>query len=333
MPAQETSPAPSATDEAAALVASVQELHRFASLLLADAPDDPLWVDRLRALAQRLDALRLQSPDGLFYLLIHGAARTLDRYSSHHALVCTAVVAECAMHLGWPEPEQRSLALAGLSMNLSITALQDELVYRERTPTLDQRMAIDRHSARSVEVLSALGVGDALWLDVVGQHHAPPAPPAPPAEDSDEPPPPPGSLDPAARLARLLQRIDVFTSRMSPRKARKGLPAMQAMREACLGQQGTADDIGVALTRALGIYPPGSFVQLANGETAVVLKRGARASQPLVASVLGADRQPLATPVLHRTADPAEQVKGPARHDESRLRLDHVQLLTLAASP
>ncbi len=329
MPAQETSPAPSATDEAAALVASVQELHRFAILLLADAPDDPLWVDRLRALAQRLDALRLQSPDGLFYLLIHGAARTLDRYSSHHALVCTAVVAECAMHLGWPEPEQRSLALAALSMNLSITALQDELVYRERTPTLDQRMAIDRHSARSVEMLSALGVADTLWLDVVGQHHAPPVPPA---ADGDEPPAPLGSLDPAMRLARLLQRIDVFTARMSPRKARKGLPPMQAMREACLGSQGTADDIGVALTRALGIYPPGSFVQMVNGETAVVLKRGSRASQPLVASVLGADRQPLAAPVLRRTADPGEQVKGPSRNDESRLRLDHVQLLTQAAS-
>lgn len=323
MPAQET--APSATDEAGALVATVQDLHRFAALLLADAPGDPLWVDRLRALAQRIDALRLKSPDSLFYLLIHGTARTLDHYSSHHALVCTAVVAECAMHLGWPEPEQRSLALAALSMNLSITALQDELVYRERTPTLDQRMTIDRHAARSAEMLTALGVNDALWLDVVAQHHAPPA-------ATDEPPAPLGSLDAAARLARLLQRIDVFTARMSPRKARKGLPAIQAMREACLGSQGTADDIGVALTRALGIYPPGSFVQLVNGETAVVLRRGSRASQPLVASVLRADRQPLATPMLRRTAEAGEQVKGPARGDEHRLRLDHVQLLTLAAS-
>lgn len=329
MPAQDPPPS-RPVDDAAAFVASVQELHRFASLLLADAPDDPLWIDRLRALAQRLDALRLQSPDALFYLLLNGAARTLDRYSSHHALVCTAVVAECATHLGWPEPEQRSLALAALSMNLSITALQDELVYRERTPTLDQRMAIDRHAARSVEMLSALGVNDALWLEVVGQHHAPPASAA---AAGDEPPAPLGSLEPAARLARLLQRIDVFTARLSPRQARKGLPPMQAMREACLGSQGTADDIGVALTRALGIYPPGSFVQLANGETAVVLRRGARASQPLVASLLGPDRQPLATPLLRRTAAAGEQVKAPSRGDEQRLRLDHVQLLALAAAP
>ncbi len=326
MQAQESLPSPSATDDATALVAAVQELHRYASLLLADVPDDPLWPDRLRALALRLDALRLQSPDGLFYLLIHGSARTLDRYSSHHALVCTAVAAECAMHLGWDEPEQRSLALAALSMNLAMTALQDELVFRERTPTLDQRLAIDRHAARSVEMLSARGVGDALWLAVVGQHHAPAA------TAGDEAPAPLGSLAPAERLARLLQRIDVFTARMSPRKARKGLPPIQAMREACLGSQGTADEIGVALTRALGIYPPGSFVQLVNGETAVVLKRGARASQPLVASVLGADRQPLATPVLRRTADPGTQVKGPARGEENRLRLDPVPMLTLAAS-
>ena len=41
---------------------------------------------------------------------------------------------------------------------------------------------------------------------------------------------------------------------------------MQAAREACLGPTGVPDEIGGALLKAVGLYPPGSFVELACGE-------------------------------------------------------------------
>lgn len=41
---------------------------------------------------------------------------------------------------------------------------------------------------------------------------------------------------------------------------------------------------GAALLKSVGLYPPGSFVQLVNGETGIVVARGKQANLPVVAS-------------------------------------------------
>ena len=64
---------------------------------------------------------------------------------------------------------------------------------------------------------------------------------------------------------------------------------VQAAREACLGPNGTPDEIGAALLKAVGLYPPGSFVELVNGEICIVVARGPRANLPVVAVLIGAD--------------------------------------------
>jgi len=45
-------------------------------------------------------------------------------------------------------------------MNIAMTSLHNELVHRERTPTLDQRMKIDAHAGLGAQMLKAAGVTD-----------------------------------------------------------------------------------------------------------------------------------------------------------------------------
>jgi hypothetical protein len=194
-------------------IGALSRLHGIAALLLTAPADDVLWPERVRALAQRLGELQQRAPDAVLYLLYYAAVRKVERYSSHHALVCAATATACAQQLGWHDADIRSLACAALTMNVSITALQDELVYRERTLTLDQRLAVERHPAQSVELLTTLGVTDPLWLQAVELHHV-----DPPVEPRLE------ELAPGQRLAALLRRIDVLTAKMSPRNARRGMP-------------------------------------------------------------------------------------------------------------
>lgn len=300
------------------LATALHELHAIAGQLLAAAPNDPLWPDRVRALAQRLGTLQDRAPDAVLYLLLYAAARRMERYSSHHALVCAAMARECAARLSWPDNETQSLVLAALTMNVSITDLQDELVFRERTPTLAQRVAIDAHPDRSVELLGAHGVTDALWLGAVAQHHV---------DFSGlqiE-----GGLSAGQRLAQVLRRVDVLAAKISPRQSRPGLPATMAVRDAYLGANGAADEVGAALTKAVGIYPPGSLVTLDSGETAIVLRRGARASRPIVAAVAGATRAPYTMAVLLDTNVSGSRITGAAGPSESRIPLDHHRLLML----
>jgi hypothetical protein len=56
------------------------------------------------------------------------------------------------------------------------------------------------------------------------------------------------------------------------------------------------DEVGTALVKVLGLSPPGTFVKLVNGETAVVMRRGIKPAEPMVACVLNRNDEPLLSP-------------------------------------
>ncbi|MGE5117537.1 MAG: HD-GYP domain-containing protein [Betaproteobacteria bacterium] len=299
-------------EEARELPLRLAPLLRNAALVLD-------WPRQIERLAGRVRADVGRDADSLLYLLVQRAARYHENYSTEHALLCAVVCAMCAEPLHHGDEETRSLVCAALSMNVSMTTLQDELAQRERTPTLAQRRAIDEHAADSARLLRQVGVADELWVEVVALHHRNPDPDVPLAE-----------LPPGARLASVLRRVDVFTAKISARRNRAGLPAPLAARDACLGPNGLPDTVGAATVKALSIYPPGSYVRLANSETAVVVRRGARADRPQVVSLLAPNGRPLSTPQLRDTTQPRHEIRAAVRASEVRVAVNHEQVLAMA---
>jgi HD-GYP domain-containing protein (c-di-GMP phosphodiesterase class II) len=278
----------------------------------------PDWQTQIERLARRVRRAVERDADMLLYLLVQRAARYHDNYSSEHAVLCAVVCAMCAEQLRCSAEETEALLCAALTMNLSMTALQDELAQRDRTPTLAQRRAIDQHATDSARALRQRGVADELWLGIVTEHHRNADPDVALAE-----------LPPAQRLACVLHRIDVFTAKISARRSRAGLPAPLAARDACLGPNGLPDTVGAATVKALSIYPPGSYVRLANSEIAVVVKRGPRADQPKVVSIVAPNGRALAAPQLRDTAQPRHEIKAAVRTNEVRVAVSHEQVLAL----
>lgn len=300
--------------------AGLRDLHARLLVLLHEPAEPPLWEARMRALQARLAEWTLAHPDAVLFALLHAAARTLERYSSHHALVCCALAECCADALQWPAHERQALGLAALTMNIAMTSLQDELSFRERTPTLDQRRAIDTHPQRGADQLRAAGVEDELWLAVVASHH------------QALPPDVRAHAAPPARVADLLHRIDVFSAKMSPRQARRGLPPALAVRSV-LGEGAAAPDpAAAALIKAAGIFPLGSYVKLANGETGIVVRRGRRADQPVVAAFRAGDRRALPAPVRRDTAEEPFRVAAVARAEEAGAHPDSQLLFAVGAA-
>ena len=136
-------------------------------------------------------------------------------------------------------------------------------------------------------------------------------------------------LSPAVRLARLIRRADVFAARMSPRRGRQALSATAAAKAAYLDEQGKPDEAGSAIIKAVGLYPPGSLVKLADGETAVVLRRGRRANAPTVACIVNPAGAVLASPALRQTHMPAHAVTGGVAPHEVKVRLNLQRLLQM----
>ena len=124
----------------------------------------------------------------------------------------------------------------------------------------------------------------------MGQHHTPQ-----PEADAL------AGLSALERLTRILGAIDRYAAMISPRKSRAGRSATDSVR-AIVGQDADVrDEVGLTLVRTVGLCPPGTFVRLDNGETAVVLRRSEKANFPLVASLLDAKGEALASPALYHT--------------------------------
>lgn len=288
-----------------------------ASVLLHDEAGSD-FVPRVVALQADVLELLDRDTDLALLILIQATAGESRHYSVGHALLVAVVCELAARHLvAWPAAWREPLRCAALTMNIAMTALQDALALQEAPPTPQQRALIDRHGALGAQRLREAGVADALWLDAVAQHHATGA-----GRLAD--------LPDAAQLARLIQRADIFAARLSRRRTRCALSGMAAAKATYLDEQGQADEAGAAIIKATGIYPPGSFVRLANGEIAVVLRRGRLANEPWVASVISAAGMPLGEPARRDTRATRHAVAAGVAPQDVRLRLNLERLLALA---
>ncbi len=273
---------------------------------------------RVNAAHARARALMQRRPDASLYLLVYQAGHTAEKYSASHAVLSMLVCELAAPLLGWSAEEAGAVGRAALSMNVAMLRLQDQLAATHLALTPDVREEIARHCADGAALLARAGLADELVLEVVRRHH-----------DAGAAAAALSTLPPAERLARLLRRVDIFTAKLSCRATRAPMSPVQAAREACLGPAGVPDEIGGALLKAVGLYPPGSFVELANGEIGIVLARGRRANLPYVASLINAGGTPIGEPALRDTIDPRHAVKGAVPLSAVRVRPPHEKLLAM----
>jgi HD-GYP domain-containing protein (c-di-GMP phosphodiesterase class II) len=297
-------------------VAAWNGVMLHASALLHEPPQGD-FATRVHKLDREVLELLDADPDAGLLTLIHGTTSELHQYSVTHALLVTAVCELAARHLAWPADWRPSMRRAALTMNIAMTTLQDQLAMQDTPVTPRQRAVIDAHASRAATQMRELGIDDELWLQAVEHHHA-------------SPPGPLDQLPPMLQLARLIQRADIFAARLSPRKMRQAMPATAAAKAAYLDEHQKADEAGAAIIKGVGIYPPGSYVRLASNEVAVVLRRGPRANEPKVASIVSKSGTPLGEPAVRDIRLKAHEITGGVAPHDVKLRLNLERLLQLA---
>lgn len=260
---------------------------RLASLLHA-FERTPDFSDRLSELAPLISELCERDADlALFQMMRWNGANYAVAHAIHAATLCELV----ARRLGWPPHQREQLLRAALSMNIGMRQLQTSLVTQTAPPSAPQREIIHQHPVRGLYLLESAGVTDNDWLRAVALHHE--APDALPTRVRH------GS---AAQLAEVIRLADIFGAKVSPRASRPALSADQALRETFISHGGADNPLVNALVRELGIYPPGSGVRLASGELGLVMRRGARADQPLVYALINRKGQFYMEPVIRDSA-------------------------------
>ncbi len=295
-----------------------QELVSQLDTALRDVRAETDWRSRLLGVHGRARQLALRRPDASLYHLVYEAGQSTQKYSSHHALMSMAMCEQAAALLSWPQPWIDSLGRAALVMNVAVMRLQDQLAMTQLPVSAQMRATLDAHGVAGAQMLEAGGLADTLCLAVVRLHHE--------AGDAERPL---VELAPEQQLARLLRRVDIFSAKISRRATRAPASPVQAAREACLGANGKPDEVGSALLRAVGLYPPGSFVELVNGEMGIVLARGRRANLPFVATLVSSSGTPLGEPALRDTLDRRYAVKSAVPPGAVKVRPPHERLMAM----
>ena len=274
-------------------------------------------MKRLALVESRFVELMKRDKEAAIFLLFNRSVTQFNGYSTLHALLCAALAWDSASRLPISDAETTTLLKAALTKNVAIKTLQDRMAGQRTKPTQDQMLAIDSHARDGMLLLQQAGVTDELWLGTVARHH-------------DDLPPCPAINDrpPVDKLAKVLQVIDRYTAAMSPRGSRPGRESPQAVKSILRSPGMTEpDEVGLDLVRNLGLYPPGTFAELNRGDSVVVLRRGAKLNEPVVASVLNRHGEPVLAPRMLSTELPEFAVRAAISGSRIRVRLNEAEML------
>jgi HD-GYP domain-containing protein (c-di-GMP phosphodiesterase class II) len=255
---------------------------------------NPEFRPALERAARPVLALVQRDPDLAILQVVRQDDQPINQYSSRHAVHVAVAGQLAAKRLGWGTDTATSLFRAALTMNLSMSELQDKLATQVTPLTALQRQTILEHPERGAELLETAGVTDPDWLAAVRGHHC------------FEPGGYPQGLGDTGELAKLLHRADVFAAKFSPRSTRAAQAPDAAVRN--FFQAAPGDAMTAAIVKEFGLYPPGATVKLKSGEIGVVMRRGERANTPMVAAVTDCNGDVLLRPERRDTAKPPHAV-------------------------
>lgn len=284
--------------------------------LLKGVDSEPGFPARCEAFATQFMALVQRDTDIAIYLSVRQDEKRTNLYGLTHALHAALLCQLMAQRMAWPAARTQTLVKAALTMNLAIVDLQGRFAAMGRLSE-GQRAQIRAHPEQAVQQLKAAGVTDAAWLEAVMQHHERPGGGGYPRD-----------LQQVDELADALRLADVFMAKISARAERPALTIQDAARQMFSESKGSP--LAAAIIKEYGIYPPGNFIELASGELAVVIRRGATAHTPVAAAITDSSGRPVVRTTQRDTAQPAYKIKALAASKQMMERLLPERLYGLA---
>lgn len=233
-------------------------------------------------IGQCVDSIR-SNPSALFWL---ARIKSRDAYTAEHSLRVAIFAIAFGRFMGMSEEDLETVGLCGLLHDVGKMKIEPRILNKPGRLTADELATMQRHAEFGWRILQDNpGSVPDIVLDVTRHHH----------ERLNGSGYPDGlQAQQISRFARLVAIVDVYDAVTSDRVYRQALSPSEAMRILYSGREEQFDnDMIEAFIRMVGIYPPGSLVELTTGEVAIV--RGthpAHRLKPRVEIVLGPDKTP-----------------------------------------
>lgn len=269
-----------------------------------DRQPNPDFPDTILQFAREIQTLCALDADAVLGALHLNQKR---RYTVMHPMDVAVLCELIGQRKEMPREARLPMLAAALTANISILELQERMHTQVEPLTEEQRNALRVHPVLSIELLLELGVKNEDWFAAVLHHH----------EKLD------GSGYPGAKRgddiplsARIIGLADTYSAMVTTRRYRQAALAKDALREVFM-QRGAEIDAELAglFIKEMGIYPPGAFVKIANGDTAIVLKRGKNGTSPIVKCIIGPRGAPLPFPLVRDTSQSGFEIREMVKRD------------------
>lgn len=203
----------------------------------------------------------LRNPDALLWM---SKMRNESEYTAEHCLnVCILAIA-FGRHLGMSEPELEKLGLCGLLHDVGKMRVPLQVLNKVEPLTDKEFNMIKAHTVHGRNLLmSSPGVPN-IAVDVAYSHH----------ERMDgEGYPRKMKASGISDFARIIAIVDAYDAMTTDRCYSRAIPTTDALKR-IFQDRGTHFDERLALEfiKSVGLYPPGSIVELANGLVGIVLE-------------------------------------------------------------
>jgi len=229
--------------------------------------------------------------------LLHGHAYTTI-HPIHVAALCHAL---CRVS-NLSDEETHRIISACLVSNIGMLELQEVLHEQADPLSQEQKDQIAAHPEESVRILRDTGIKDEAMLELVLQHHER-------AHGGGYP----KNLkaDEINQGAKILALADCYSAMVSPRIYRDTVDTSAALKTLFLERGKEYDEqLAIQLIKYMGIFPPGTYVKLANGEVGIVVRRTANNMAPQVSSVISIKQLPYSRPIQRDNKRKEFAIKG-----------------------
>lgn len=241
-------------------------LHYSEALAFIEDLLDDVAHGRDISLEDAVDVVRhcvgsiMANPNAMFWLT---RIRHQDAYTAEHCLRVGILAITFGRFMDMPEADLETLGLSGILHDVGKMRIPTEVLNKPEALSRDEWQIIRSHPLEGFNLLSSHHKLDPVVRDAALSHH----------ERMDGSGYPNGLAGSAInRFTRMISIVDAYDAITSDRIYKKGLPSCDALR-AIYESSGKHYDgeLVEAFIRMVGVYPPGSVVQLNSGEIAVVL--------------------------------------------------------------
>ena len=190
-----------------------------------------------------------------------------DQYTQSHAINVSLLAGYIAKRLveesAAPESLIEKTVLAGLMFDIGKTRIPDEILNKKDSLTAEEMSIVREHIGHSVSICKEAGITDKEVLDGIMTHH----------ERYDGSGYPRGLVgNNIPLIGRILAVADTFDAMTSPRVYKNAVSSKLSFNFIMSANETAFDpDICKIFIAGMGVYPPGSAVELSNGKIATVV--------------------------------------------------------------